>query len=73
MCSAVLKITPAGAVSVMLRASHAWSPTGVALAGNDLYVLEFRYIAVEQAQDWLPRVRRVSRDGSVTVVARVTP
>ena len=72
-CSSVLKITPEGAVSVVLWASDAWSPTGVALAGNDLYVLEFRYIAVEQAREWLPRVREVSRDGSVTVVATVDP
>jgi hypothetical protein len=72
-CSAVLKITPAGAVSVMLRASDAWSPTGVAVAGNDLYVLEFRYIEVKRAEEWLPRVRKVSRDGTVTMVATVNP
>jgi hypothetical protein len=72
-CGAVLKISPAGAVSVMLRASDAWSPTGVAMTGNDLYVLEYRYIKVERAQDWLPRVRKVSRDGTVTVVATVNP
>jgi hypothetical protein len=72
-CSAVLKITPAGTVSVVLRASDSWSATGVAVAGNDMYVLEFRYIKVERAQDWLPRVRRVSRDGSVTVIATVNP
>lgn len=72
-CSAVLKITPTGAVSVVLRASDAWSPTGVAMAGNDLYVLEFRYIKVKRAEEWLPRVRKVSQDGTVTVVATVNP
>ncbi|MGQ0835376.1 MAG: hypothetical protein ACT4O5_10745 [Gammaproteobacteria bacterium] len=68
-CSAVLSITPTGNVSVVLRSSESWSPTGVALAGGDLYVLEYHYIEVERAQDWLPRVRKVSRDGAVTPIA----
>jgi len=70
-CSAVLKITPAGAISVVLQSSDAWSPTGVDVAGDGLYVLEFRHIEVERAKDWLPRVRKLSRDGTVTVVATV--
>jgi len=70
-CSALLKITRAGVVSVVLRASDAWSPMSVAVAGNDLYVLEYRYIKADRREDWLPRVRKVSRDGKVTVVATV--
>jgi hypothetical protein len=71
-CSAVLKITPAGAVSVVLRASDAWSPTGIVVVRDDLYVLEFRHIETERAQEWLPRVRKLSRDGRVTILATVT-
>jgi hypothetical protein len=71
-CSAVLKIAPTGAVSVALRSSDAWSPTGVVVAGDDLYVLEYRHIEVERAQEWLPRLRKRSRDGTVTVLAAVT-
>jgi len=67
-CSAVLRITPTGAVSVVLRSFDSWSPTGVAVAEDDLYLLEYRYIEVERAQDWLPRVRKVSRDGAVTTI-----
>jgi streptogramin lyase len=70
-CSALLKITPGGAVSVVLRASDAWSPMGVAVAGEDLYVLEYRYIEADRREDWLPRVRKVSREGRVTVIATV--
>ena len=70
-CSALLKITPEGIVSVVLRASDAWSPMGVAVSGDDLYVLEYRYIESEQREDWLPRVRKVSREGKVTVLATV--
>src|SRR5262249_34964049 len=43
-CCALLKITPDGKVSVVLRGTDAWSPTGVASSGDDLYVLEYRYI-----------------------------
>ncbi len=70
-CSAVLKIAPDGSVSVVLRASDAWTPTGVAISGDDLYVLEYRYIESERREDWLPRVRKVSRDGKVSVIAAV--
>lgn len=40
-CSAVLKITPAGDVTVALRAERPWSPTGVVMGGDTLYALEF--------------------------------
>jgi hypothetical protein len=68
-CSAVLKVTPEGSVSVVLRGSDAWSPTGVALSGNDLYVLEYRHIQAERREDWVPRVRKLSPDGTAAVIA----
>ncbi len=71
-CSALLAIAPTGDVSVVLRASDAWSPMGVAVAGADLYVLEYRYIASDRREDWLPRVRKVAKNGTVTVVATVS-
>lgn len=70
-CSALLKITPEGTVSVVLRGSDAWSPTGVAISGDDLYVLEYRHIKAQRREDWNPRVRKVGRDGKVTVMATV--
>ncbi len=70
-CSALLKIEPTGDVSVVLRASDAWSPMGVAVSGSELYVLEYRYIPTDRREDWLPRVRKVGPDGQVTVVFTV--
>lgn len=70
-CSAVLKITPEGNVSVALRATDRWSPQGIALDGDMLYVLEYDYIKTTRREDWLPRVRKLSPDGTITVVARV--
>lgn len=71
-CSALLRIDPDGAVSVALRSSDSWAPTGVAVAGDTIYVLEHKYIPSEQARDWLPRVRRLSPVGDAIVIAEVT-
>jgi hypothetical protein len=70
-CSALLKITPKGAVSVVLRAEDAWSPTGVAVSGDDLYVLEYRHIKAERREEWIPRIRKLSRGGTASVIATV--
>jgi hypothetical protein len=70
-CSAVLKITPDGQVSVALRATDGWSPQGVAVHGDDVYVLEYDYIEAERREDWLPRVRKLAADGTVTVLAQI--
>jgi len=71
----VLKITPQGEVSSILRASSPWSPTGVALFRGEVYVLEWSEPAPSNAEvrrDWIPRVRKVSRDGKVTTLATVS-
>jgi len=71
VCSAVLKITPAGDVSVVLRATDRWSPQGVAIHSGSVYVLEYDYVASDDRADWLPRVRRLDADGTVTILAAV--
>lgn len=70
-CSALLKIAPDGAVSVALRATDGWSPQGVAVAGDTLYVLEYDYVKATEREDWLPRVRKLTSDGTVSIVARI--
>ena len=71
-CGAVLRIGPAGAVTAVLRTTTPWSPTAVAVAGSDVYVLEYFHTANESRQAWIPRVRRLRADGSVTLVAAIT-
>jgi hypothetical protein len=71
----VLKITPQGQVETILRASNPWSPTGVALFRGEVYVLEWREPAPENAEvrrDWIPRVRKVGHDGKITILATVS-
>ncbi len=71
-CGAVLKVTAAGQVSVLPQVQDAWAPTGVALFGNDVFVLEFHDGDSEDRQAMLPRVRKIAADGKTTVIATVT-
>jgi hypothetical protein len=70
-CSAVLKLDQQGKQSTVLRASDNWSPHGVAVQGDQIYVLEYRVIQTDRREDWLPRVRKVSADGTVTTIGEV--
>lgn len=67
-CGAVLKVDPKGQVLTVLTSEAPWSPTGVALAGNDVYVLEYLHTASDERREWLPRIRKISASGQVTVI-----
>jgi hypothetical protein len=66
-CRSVLKLDRSGRLSTMVKAEAPWSPTGVALYGDDVYVAEWTNAHSEQ-HDYRPRVRKVGRDGKVTTV-----
>lgn len=63
----LLKITPDGQASTVLQSGEEWMPTGVAHRDGNLYVLEFR----SAHGALVPRVRRLSADGKVSVLATV--
>jgi sugar lactone lactonase YvrE len=67
-CRCVLKITPDAKVATVLKAESPWAPCGVALHGDDIYVLEHINPNSEAHEDWPPRVRKVERDGKVTTL-----
>ena len=69
-CRCVLKLDSEGRVSTVLKAESPWSPTGLVLHGEDLYVAEWTN-AHSEAHDYRPRVRKVGRDGQVTTLATV--
>jgi len=71
-CSAVLRITADGMVSVALRATNRWAPQGVAVKGDKIYVLEYDYVDSDNRADWYPRVRCINASGTVTTLATVT-
>ena len=65
-CRCVVKIAPEGKVETLLKSERPWSPTGVALHGEDLFVLE--YTNVDKSEGWNPRVRKLGRDGRVSIL-----
>src|SRR5262249_58046933 len=69
----VVKVTPEGKVETVLKAERPWSPTGVAVFGEDVYVLEYTNSLKgrDEGEGWQPRVRKLSRDGKVTALATV--
>ena len=70
-CGAVLRIDRGG-VTAIHRTTSPWSPTAVAVAGHDVFVLEYLHTAAEDRQAWLPRVRQLRTDGSSTILATIT-
>ena len=67
----VLKITPDGRVTTLLQLQSPWSPTAVAILGTDVYVLEYLHTAADDRRAWLPRVRKLTANGTATIMATV--
>jgi sugar lactone lactonase YvrE len=72
-CHRVVRITRDGKVEVVLKAERPWSPTGVAVHGGDVYVLEYTNANGGPTEGWTPRVRKLARDGRVTTLATLAP
>jgi len=72
-CGCVVKITPDGKVATALKAEKPWAPSGVALHGEDIYVLEHIDPTSENDQSWPPRVRKLGRSGKVTTLMESAP
>ena len=71
-CHCVIKISAAGTVEPVLKAGRPWSPTGVAEHDGDIYVLEYAHATEPFATGWLPRVRKIARDGSVSTLVTIS-
>jgi hypothetical protein len=65
-----VKCTTGGKVETVLKAEKPWSPTGVAVRGQDVFVLE--YTNPDKESGWVPRVRKLGSDGKVAVLADLT-
>ena len=70
-CGSVLKVTSAGAVSALFQGDGEWSPTGVALSGTDVYVLEFLGAGSDDRPAMIPRIRKIGANGTSQVIATV--
>jgi sugar lactone lactonase YvrE len=71
-CRCVVKISQDGKVETVLKAERPWSPTGIAVHGDDVYVLEYTNANGHLSEGWLPRVRKIGRDSKVTTLATIT-
>ena len=68
----LLKITADGKVAAtILQTQSPWSPTAVAVHGDDVYVLEYLHTVREVRRDWLPRVRKIAPNGRSLMVATI--
>jgi hypothetical protein len=67
----LLKITPNGRITTLVQTQSPWAPTGVALFGRDVYVLEYLHTVRDVRRDWLPRIRKISPDGTSTIIMTV--
>lgn len=65
----VLKITPDGQMTTLIRAEESWFPTGVAVRGGELYILEESHTPASTPIG--TRVRKLSSDGKVSTLATV--
>lgn len=70
-CAAVVKISPDGAVKPLLRTVPPWTPTGIALRGTDILVLEYLYDGSNDRRAALPRVRKLAEDGKISLLAEI--
>jgi hypothetical protein len=69
-CRSVVKISKEGKVETILKAEKPWTPTGVAVRGKNVFVLEYRNH--DKAQNWAPRVRKLGPDGKIAILADLT-
>jgi sugar lactone lactonase YvrE len=72
-CSSVLKIEPDGKTAPVFQSEAGWTPTGVAVLERDLYVLEYQNAGSTNRREWKARVRRLTPDGKITLLATATP
>lgn len=67
----VIKISKEGKVETVLKAERPWTPTGVAVRGKDVFVLEYSHHE-DKPEKWAPRVRKLGADGKVSILADLT-
>jgi sugar lactone lactonase YvrE len=72
-CHRVVEITPDGQITSILKSERPWSPTGVAVRGEEIYVLEYTNANGPSKEGWYPRVRKRAMDGTWPTLVTVPP
>lgn len=68
-CRRVVRITPDGKPTVVMKSEAPWSPTDVALHDGSVYVLEYTNANGGHDERWVPRVRKLDPSGKITTLA----
>jgi len=71
----VLKITSQGVITTLLEVPYPWSPTGVAVFNDEVYMLEWHDVKAgdeEIRKAWIPRIRKLGKDGKSSILATIT-
>jgi sugar lactone lactonase YvrE len=71
----VIKISPQGKVTTILQVNAPWTPTGIAVFNGSVYVLEWHDVSRENLEvrtAYIPRVRKIAADGTVSTIAMVS-
>jgi sugar lactone lactonase YvrE len=68
----VLKVTPDGESTVLMRCQKPWTATAVAVRNGDLYVLEYDDETPTEGRNWPPRIRKRNAEGEVSAVVTIT-
>ena len=65
----VLRLASSHDLTTILQTQSPWSPTAVAVFGDDVYVLEFLHTVRDVRRDWVPRVRKIASNGQSSLIA----
>lgn len=66
----VVKLAPDGKVLATFASENGWAPSGVAVSGTDLFVLEFQSDLLASEKKG-PRVRKIAADGKAVTLGAV--
>jgi hypothetical protein len=72
-CHRVVRISPKGHVESVLSSERPWSPTGVAVRGRDIYVLEYTNANGPKTEGWSVRVRHFAGRGKWKTIVSLPP
>jgi hypothetical protein len=67
------RITPDGQITSILKSERPWSPTGVAVRSEDIYVLQYTNANGPAKEGWYPRARKRAMDGTWVTLVTVPP
>jgi hypothetical protein len=71
----VLEISPKGQIRNILQERAPWTPTGIAVSNGEVYILEWHDVApadLEVRIAYIPRVRKIGKDGKVQTLATIS-